>query len=123
MFTAWGWDKDKNFKSRVTSQMRKFADCNATLFGRTDLLNALPDDELFAYMGKCFRGMAMEYVTNSLYPICIAGALRIFKREQVGAAQRSGAFGSCRARGGSGKGGVEARGRGCAPSQSVCAAC
>jgi len=82
MFTAWGWDKDKNFKSRVTSQMRKFADCNATLFGRTDLLNALPDDELFAYMGKCFRGMAMEYVTNSLYPICIAGALRIFKREQ-----------------------------------------
>ena len=26
--------------------------------------------------------MAMEYVTNSLYPVCIAGALRIFKREQ-----------------------------------------
>ena len=26
--------------------------------------------------------MAMEYVLNSLYPVCIAGALRIFKREQ-----------------------------------------
>ena len=24
----------------------------------------------------------MEYITNSLYPICITGALRIFKREQ-----------------------------------------
>merc|ERR1712196_655757 len=49
---------------------------------RPDLLRALPDSELFAYMTKCFKGMAMEYVTNSLYPICIAGALRIFKRHQ-----------------------------------------
>ena len=28
------------------------------------------------------RHGAARYVTNSLYPICIAGALRIFKREQ-----------------------------------------
>ena len=42
----------------------------------------LPDEELHGYVKKCFKGMAMEYVTNSLYPICIAGALRIFKREQ-----------------------------------------
>ena len=37
---------------------------------------AHPDAELFAYMSKCLKGMAMEYVTNSLYPVCIAGALR-----------------------------------------------
>ena len=82
MFTTWGWDKDKSFQHRVNGQMNAFRRCNATLYHRPDLLTALPDDELFAYMKKCFRGMAMEYVTNSLYPICIAGALRIFKREQ-----------------------------------------
>ena len=82
MFTTWGWDKEKSFLRRTTFQMRAFRNCNSTLFGRADLLMALPDEELFAYIKQCFRGMAMEYVTNSLYPICIAGALRIFKREQ-----------------------------------------
>ena len=56
--------------------------CNSTLYHRPDLLMGLPDEELHGYVKKCFKGMAMEYVTNSLYPICIAGALRIFKREQ-----------------------------------------
>jgi len=82
MFTTWGWDKGKDFKARAHEQMERFRKCNTTLYHRPDLLTALPDAELFAYMGKCFKGMAMEYVTNSLYPICIAGALRIFKREQ-----------------------------------------
>jgi hypothetical protein len=82
MFTTWGWDKEKSFLKRTTTQMRNFNNCNSTLAGRPDLLMSLSDEELFAYMGQCFRGMAMEYVTNSLYPICIAGALRIFKREQ-----------------------------------------
>ena len=82
MFTAWGWDKEKSFVKRTTEQMNRFRNCNATLFQRTDLLQSLPDVELFTYMSKCFKGMAMEYVTNSLYPVCIAGALRIFKREQ-----------------------------------------
>jgi len=82
MFTTWGWDKQKDFVTRVRGQMSTFRKCNATLFHRPDLLTALPDYELAAYVSKCFRGMAMEYVTNSLYPICIASALRIFKREQ-----------------------------------------
>ena len=82
MFTTWGWDKEKSFAKRATEQMDKFKKCNSTLFQRPDLLRALPDVELFAYMTKCFKGMAMEYVLNSLYPVCIAGALRIFKREQ-----------------------------------------
>jgi len=82
MFTAWGWDKATSFHVRTQEQMTRFKACNETLFQRTDLLQALPDSELFAYMSKCFKGMAMEYVTNSLYPICIAGALRIFKKEQ-----------------------------------------
>jgi len=82
MFTAWGWDKATSFATRTQEQMSKFANCNRTLFHRPDLLRTIPDDELFSYMTKCFKGMAMEYVTNSLYPICIAGALRIFKREQ-----------------------------------------
>ena len=82
MFTAWGWDKSKSFVESTAAQVKKFRTCNATLFARPDLLHSLPDKELFAYMSKCFKGMAMEYVTNSLYPVCIAGALRIFKREQ-----------------------------------------
>ena len=82
MFTTWGWDKEKDFVKRTNGQMEAFRKCNSTLFHRPDLLVALPDYELFKYVGKCFRGMAMEYVTNSLYPICIAGALRIFKRDQ-----------------------------------------
>jgi len=79
---GWGWDHEKSFKAKVQSQMHKFKQCNKTLYHRPDLLSMLPNDELFAYMKKCFRGMAMEYVTNSLYPVCIAGAMRIFKREQ-----------------------------------------
>ena len=40
--------------------MRAFRNCNDTLFGRADLLMALPDEELFGYIKQCFRGMAME---------------------------------------------------------------
>ncbi len=60
MFTAWGWDKAKSFVTRTKEQMAKFQQCNATLFHRPDLLRSLPDAELFAYMTKCFKGMAME---------------------------------------------------------------
>ena len=48
-----GWDKEKSFLRRTTDQMRKFRNCNATLFGKPDLLNSLSDDELFAYMKQC----------------------------------------------------------------------
>ena len=82
MFTAWGWDKEKSFAKRTAEQIARFSRCNATLAAHPERLSGLPDAELFAYMSKCFKGMAMEYVTNSLYPVCIAGALRIFKREQ-----------------------------------------
>ena len=56
----WGWDKEKSFYKRVHQQMNVLKKCNESLFHRPDLLNALPDEELFAYVKKCFRGMAME---------------------------------------------------------------
>ena len=40
---------------RTQEQMTRFKACNETLFQRTDLLQALPDSELFAYMSKCFK--------------------------------------------------------------------
>lgn len=79
---GWYWDHEPSFYTKVTKQMDTFRKCSGTLFGKPELLEHLPNEELFAYMKKCFKGMAMEYITNSLYPICIAGALRIFKREQ-----------------------------------------
>ena len=79
MFTAWGWDKEKDFASDAPADGRSASATRRS--SRPDLLIlSLPDEELSAYVKKCFRGMAMEYVTNSLYPICIASALRIFKR-------------------------------------------
>ena len=40
--------------------MGRFRQCNTTLFHRPDLLRTLPDEELFAYMQQCFKGLAME---------------------------------------------------------------
>ena len=65
MFTAWGWDKTKSFAKSTQDQMARFKKCNETLFQQTDLLQSLPDHELFAYMTKCFKGMAMECVPCS----------------------------------------------------------
>lgn len=79
---GWGWDPDKNFLKRTRRQMRDFATCNTTLFHNTELLERLPTEELFKYMTKCFHGKAMEYITNSIYPVCVLAALRVFRREQ-----------------------------------------
>ena len=38
------------------------------------LLKQLPDHELFAYLSKCFAGRAMEYVSNSVYSVCLLAA-------------------------------------------------
>jgi hypothetical protein len=38
------------------------------------LLKQLPDHELFAYLSKCFAGRAMEYVSNSIYSVCLLAA-------------------------------------------------
>jgi hypothetical protein len=32
---------------------------------------------LFAYLSKCFAGRAMEYVSNSIYSVCLLAALLI----------------------------------------------
>ena len=60
MFTTWGWDKGTSFSTRTAEQMGRFRQCNTTLFHRPDLLRTLPDEELFAYMQQCFKGLAME---------------------------------------------------------------
>ena len=72
---GWGWDHEPSFSKKVHDQMHRFRQCNATLFEKPERLLSLPDEEIFTYMKKCFRGMAMEYVTNSLYPICTAGSV------------------------------------------------
>ena len=60
MFTTWGWDRRTSFSTRTAEQMGRFRQCNTTLFHRPDLLRTLPDEELFAYMQQCFKGLAME---------------------------------------------------------------
>ena len=60
MFTTWGWDKGTSFSTRTAEQMGRFRQCYTTLFHRPDLLRTLPDEELFAYMQACFKGLAME---------------------------------------------------------------
>lgn len=79
---GWGWDKEPNFLKRMRSQMASFRACNETLFHRNDIVRGLPDEELFTYVNKCFRGKAMEYITNSIYPVCVLAALRVFPRDQ-----------------------------------------
>jgi len=75
---GWGWERDPDFTKKMRAQMEQLRTCNATLFHRNDLLHALPDAELFAYVARCFSGKAMQYVTNSIYPVCVLAALRIF---------------------------------------------
>ena len=62
--TLWQWDT-----------LRK---CNKTLFDDPKLINDLPDEELFDYMGTCVKAN-INYVTTSLYPVCLLAANRLFK--------------------------------------------
>ena len=41
---------------------------------QVSLLKELPDQELFRYLSKCFAGRAMEYVSNSVYSVCLLAA-------------------------------------------------
>ena len=41
---------------------------------QVSLLKELPDHELFRYLSKCFAGRAMEYVSNSVYSVCLLAA-------------------------------------------------
>lgn len=41
---------------------------------QVSLLKQLPDHELFRYLSKCFAGRAMEYVSNSVYSVCLLAA-------------------------------------------------
>lgn len=79
---GWGWERESDFMRKMRAKMDALRTCNGTLFHRNDLLRALPDDELFLYVTKCFKGKAMEYITNSIYPVCVLAALRVFPREQ-----------------------------------------
>ena len=52
---SWEWDKtpnSQNFSSRMEDQVTNLRSCNETLFRNTELLQSLPDEELFAYVGK-----------------------------------------------------------------------
>ena len=82
---SWEWDRtlnSKNFSARMEEQVESLKACNETLFRNTELLQSLPDAELFSYVGKCFGAKAMEYVGNSLYAPCLLMAQRIFPAEQ-----------------------------------------
>jgi hypothetical protein len=79
---GWHWDRDLNLLGRLRSQIRAFRVCSAGLFHNMSALQALPTSELFGYVTRCFRGKAMEYVSNSIYSVCVLAALRVFKREQ-----------------------------------------
>ncbi|KAL1520185.1 hypothetical protein AB1Y20_023655 [Prymnesium parvum] len=78
----WRWDHQRSLMTKFSQKMRDFKDCNLTLYEKPELLRSLPDRELHRYIKKCFRGTAMEYISNSIYSVCIMGALRVFKREQ-----------------------------------------
>jgi len=83
MFTlGWRWDKNLDFMKSMRMQMARFRKCNSTLFHNNERIRKLPTPELFAYMSKCMKGNAMQYITNSIYPVCVEAALRVFKREQ-----------------------------------------
>ena len=79
---GWGWDHEPSLHKKMRSQMARFKQCNATLFHNVSLLKQLPDRELFAYLSKCFQGRAMEYISNSVYSVCLLAAQRIFDKEQ-----------------------------------------
>jgi len=78
----WHWDHIQQLDVRFRAKMKFFIQCNATLYGDPSLVRKLPNDELFRYLRKCFKGVAMEYMSNSIYSVCIEGAMRVFKREQ-----------------------------------------
>jgi len=78
----WHWDHEQRIEVKFEDKMRSFIMCNTTLFKDPSLIKSLPDEELFRYLRHCFRGTAMEYISNSIYSVCIEGAMRVFKREQ-----------------------------------------
>jgi hypothetical protein len=79
----WNWDKSNlTFAQSLNAQIELLRQCNETLFERPDRLRTLPQDELLAYLSKCFPSKAMEYVGNSLYAPCLLAMSRMLPRSQ-----------------------------------------
>ena len=79
----WAWDPIGDFGTSLATRVQLVRQCNASLFRNVSALQALPTDELAAYLRACWNyGGALMYVTNSMYAVCVLHALRHFKREQ-----------------------------------------
>ena len=52
--TSWGWDASTDtFPVRMHTQLQQLKSCNESLYMNPQLLNSLPDDELFDYVHTC----------------------------------------------------------------------
>lgn len=84
MFRSWGWEKEPEFGRAVAGEIRQLRRClrNDTLLLRPVVLAAMEPARVVADAMRCGAGEAREYVRNSLYEVCIAGAYAYFARRQ-----------------------------------------
>ena len=77
------WERDTNFSSAMARKAAGLRRCDPALFGNTSAVRALSTAALARYLRRCFGGgRAMQYLTTSLYAVCIEYGLRLFEREQ-----------------------------------------
>lgn len=84
MFRTWGWEKVQDFGQAVSAEIRQLRQClrNDTLLLRPRVLAAMEPSAVVRDAMRCGSGDARQYIRNSLYETCIAGAYAYFARSQ-----------------------------------------
>jgi hypothetical protein len=84
MFRTWGWEKVADFGQLVEREVLELRRClrNDTLLTRPVALAHMRPAEVVQHVMKCGSGEARQYVRNSMYETCIAGAYAHFERSQ-----------------------------------------
>ena len=84
MFRTWGWEKVADFGEAVSAEIAALRQClrNDTLLLRPLTIAAMPPADVVQSVMRCGSGDARQYVRNSLYESCVAGAYAHFERSQ-----------------------------------------
>jgi len=84
MFRTWGWEKVASFSECVSTEIQMLRKClrNDTLLLHPSALLQMPPAKVISDVMCCGSGDARQYVRNSMYETCIAGAYAHFRREQ-----------------------------------------
>jgi hypothetical protein len=84
MFRNWGWEMVSDFGQAITTEVQRLRQClrNDTLLLRPLTIAEMEPARVVEDVMRCGSGDARQYIRNSMYETCIAGAYAYFERSQ-----------------------------------------